>query len=45
MQEGGFKIFLCDPRDGKVLLRSLDLPRAAKKNLPLKCGVGALWNS
>ena len=24
-QEGGFKIFLCGSRDGKVLPRSLDL--------------------
>ena len=44
MQEGRFKIFLCDPRDGSVLLRSLDLPRAAKKNVPWKLGVGAVWN-
>ena len=42
LQEGGFKIFLCGPRDGKVLLRSLDLPRAVKKNVPWKWGV---WNS
>ena len=31
VQEGGFKIFLCGPRDRNVLIRSLDLPRAAKK--------------
>ena len=40
MQEGGFKIFLCGPRDGKVFLISLDLLRAAKKNVPWNWGVG-----
>ena len=45
LQEGEFKIFLCGPRDGKVLLRSLDLPRAVKKNVPWKWGAVAVWNS
>ena len=40
-----FKIFLCGPRDGKVLLRSLYLARAAKKNVPWKWGVGDVWSS
>ena len=40
-----FKIFLCGPKDGKVLLRSLYLARAAKKNVPWKWGVGAVWSS
>ena len=34
-----FKIFLCGPKDGKVLLRSLYLARAAKKNVPWKWGL------
>ena len=42
LQEGGFKILLCGPRDGKVLLRSLDLSRAAKKIVPWKWGEGAV---
>ena len=36
---------MCGPRDGKVLLRCLDLPRAAKKNMSWKWGVGAVRNS
>ena len=44
VQEDGFKIFLCDHRNGKVLLRSSDFLRAAKKNVPWKWSVGAVWN-
>ena len=37
--------FLCGPRDGKVLLRSLGLLRAAGGNVSWGWGVGAVWNS
>ena len=44
MQEDGFSIFSCGPRDGKVSLRSLDFLRAAKKNVPWKWSVGDVCN-
>ena len=37
--------FLVWPQRRKGSLRSLDLPPAAKKNVPWKWGVGAVWNS
>ena len=42
VQEGGFKIFLCGTRDEKIILR---FSTPAKKNVPWKWGVEAVWNS
>ena len=42
MQEGGFKIFLSDLRDGKVLPKKM-LKNVKKRALELGCG--GVWNS
>ena len=41
MQEGGFKILLPGPRDGKILLRS---SASCKKEFALEVGCGGVWN-
>ena len=42
MQEGRFKIFLCDPREMERF--SLDLPRAVKRECALEVTCGCVWN-